>query len=329
MIRVAVDVLGGDLAPDAPIEGALAAVEAWPDEVQAVLVGPPSVIEPRLGGRTAGAIDVLPAESRIEPTESPALAVRRKTGSSIVRGLEAVRDGEADALISAGPTGAVMAASVLTLGLLPGVDRPPVGALFPTASGRVLVLDVGANVNSRPRHLHQFALLGALYVEHTCGVRAPRVGLLNVGVEPEKGSDVAVAAYRMLSEDPRIGFVGNIEGHQIIGGACEVVVCDGFVGNALLKFYESMAGFIMNVLERSGISHEAEIDHVLRFLDYTEYGGAPLLGVGGVTVICHGMSPARAITNAIRTAADSVRSEMVAHMRETLTALESGEEDPA
>lgn len=324
MIRVALDVLGGDRVPGAPIEGALAALEAWPDEATVVLVGPPDLIRAEVGRELPPGLEVLSAEQRIAPEEPPALAVRRKPLSSIVVGLEALREGRADAFISGGSTGAVMAASVLTLGVLPGVDRPPVGALFPTARGRVLVLDAGANVNCRPQHLRQFAHLGATYMRDLLGLDAPRVALLNVGEEAEKGDDLAVAAYQLLAEDEAIDFVGNVEGHRIIDGTCDVLVCDGFVGNALLKFYESMARFIMGVLRDGGVLDAAELEKLLRFLDYAEYGGAPLLGVNGVSIICHGSSPPRAFKNAVRTAIDAVASDMVADMQRDLEVMTGG-----
>ncbi|MDH3733062.1 MAG: phosphate acyltransferase PlsX [Gemmatimonadota bacterium] len=326
MIRVALDVMGGDLAPHAPIEGALAALQAWPEELSVGLVGPPGILEPIIAEAATPGMSIIPAEEAIGPDESPALAVRRKPDSTIVRGLEAVRNGEADALISAGSTGAVMAGAVLTLGVLPGVSRPPVGAMFPTSSGHMLVVDVGAHVNTRPHQLHQNARLGAIYLRDSHGVRSPRVGLLNVGREEEKGDEVTVAAYRLLEEDTEIDFVGNVEGHRIIAGDCDVLVCSGFVGNALLKFYESMAGFLIGILRNSGIEQESEIDRVLKFLDYTEYGGAPLLGVDGVAIICHGASPARAIKNATRAAVDSVRSGLVPNMRRALEEMRTSEE---
>ena len=324
MIRVALDVLGGDAAPTTPVAAARAAAEAWPDEVEILLVGPPEAIVEELGvPLESGPFRILPARDRIESGESPALAVRRKPESSIAVGLEALRDGEADAFISAGSTGAVMAASVLKLGVLPGVDRPPVGALVPTAAAPVLVLDVGANLNCRSGHLHQFAHLGTIYIRDLLGIERPRVGLLNVGEEAQKGGDLALAAHRSLSDDPALHFVGNVEGHQIIEGPCDVLVCDGFVGNVLLKFYESMAGFILGILGETDASH-TEIKEVLRFLDYTESGGAPLLGVNGVTILCHGSSPARAIKNAIRAAIDSVKSGMVEHIRNDLERMAGG-----
>ena len=319
MIRVALDVLGGEAAPNAPIAGAQEAVRAWADEITLLLVGPEEAVVSRLSEFPVGTAQWIPADEAIDLGEPPALAVRRKPGSSIVRGLEAVRDGEADAFVSAGSTGAIVVASVLTLGLLPGIDRPPVGALFPTATGRVLVLDVGADIDVRPAQLHQYAHLGSSYLSD---IQRPRVGLLNVGEEADKGGGVSVAAYSLLSADPGIEFVGNVEGNQIIAGACDVVVCGGFVGNVLLKFYGSIRDFVVEVLRKEGFGEVGDLDGVLRVLDGAEYGGAPLFGVDGVSVICHGGSPPRAIKNAIRTAVDAVSSSVVQDMHTRLEALQ-------
>ncbi|MDX1578428.1 MAG: phosphate--acyl-ACP acyltransferase, partial [Gemmatimonadota bacterium] len=218
----------------------------------------------------------------------------------------------------------VMAASLFVLGPLPGVERPPVGARFPAQRGEVLVLDAGANVDARPEQLHQFARLGAVYAADLLGVERPRIGLLNVGEEEEKGNDVIVSAHRLLRADSSLRFVGNVEGHEIIRGACDVLVCDGFVGNALLKFYESMAGFVLGLLREHFSRDRDELEEIFRFLDYTEYGGAPLLGVDGVAIICHGASPAGAIKNAVGLAAQCVRSGMVPDMARDLETLASG-----
>ena len=319
MIRVALDLLGGDAAPAAAIAGAREALATWPDDISLVLVGPERVAARERDRLPGDRVAWLAAEERIDPAEAPALGVRRKPDSTVVRGLEAVRDGGADAFVSAGSTGATLVASVLALGLLPGVDRPPVGALFPTATGRVLVLDVGANVDARPRQLHQFAHLGSIYVRHALAVPQPRVGLLNMGEEEERGGGVVTSAHGLLAADPDLEFVGNVEGHHIVTGACDVLVCGGFVGNVLLKFYESIAEFVLQVFRNAGVDAGGDLGEALRFLDYTEYGGAPLLGVDGVTVICHGASPARAIMNGIRTAADGVASGFTEEIRMALT----------
>jgi glycerol-3-phosphate acyltransferase PlsX len=206
---------------------------------------------------------------------------------------------------------------------LPGVDRPAVGTIIPSTQGHTLLLDAGANVDTRPHHLLQFAHLGTIYAQDLLGRERPRVGLLNIGEEPEKGNELAVETYRLLADSPALNFVGNIEGRDIILGACDVLVCDGFVGNVLLKFYESVAGFIVGLLRKELDAVQADLDlkRIFQVLDYTEYGGAPLLGVNGVSVICHGGSPPHAIRNAIRVAAQSVESQMVAHIQSRLAAL--------
>ncbi len=320
-VRIAVDAMGGDGAPGVPVAGAREALAERPDGVEALLVGAPERIERVLGTGPREGLRILPASDVIEPSEAPALAVRRKRDSSIVVGLEAVRRGEADAFISAGSTGAVMAASVLILGPLAGVDRPAAGAVFPTSRGPALVLDAGANVGSRPAHLHQFAHLGTIYARELLGLPRPRVGLLNVGEEEEKGDELAQAVHARLREDATLRFVGNVEGHRIIEGACDVVVCDGFVGNVLLKFYESMAGFVLGLLRERFRDAREELEDLFQFLDYAEYGGAPLLGVDGVVIICHGASPPRAIKNAVQMAVDAARAGMVREMARDLERL--------
>ena len=209
-----------------------------------------------------------------------------------------------------------MAGALLRLEPLPGVDRPAIGAVFPTAVSPTLVLDVGANVGCRPEHLHRFAHLGTIYARDMLGREAPRVGLLNVGEEAGKGDDVVIESHELLTEDPGIRFVGNVEGNQIITGSCDVLVCDGFVGNVLLKFFESMAGFVTEWMEERNRDEalDGSLSELLSVLDYAEYGGAPLLGVNGVCIVCHGASSTRAMKNAILFAERSVRSEMVAHM---------------
>lgn len=325
-MRVALDAMGGDGAPEVPVRAALGALAEDSAALSVLLVGDPERLEPavRESGEPPERLRVIPALQTITMDEPPVLAARRKPDSSIVVGLRLQAEGEADAFVSAGSTGAVLAASMFVLGRLPGVDRPSVGAQFPTADRPVLVLDAGANVDCRPAHLHQFAHLGSIYVRDLWGVAVPRVGLLNVGEEEEKGDDLAAATHALLRADPDLRFVGNIEGHRIIEGRCDVLVCDGFVGNVLLKFYESMAGFIVGLLEgeaREAGGERRAAGPVERMLDYTEYGGAPLLGVDGVVVLCHGSSPPRAIRNALSVAVDSVRASMVADLGRDLEEL--------
>jgi phosphate acyltransferase len=325
-MRIALDAMGTDRAPAVEVEGAVAALEEFGDALEVVLVGDREAIEAELARHPAAPrerIEIVHAPDRIAMGESPTQAIRRKPESSIVVGLGLHKRGEVEAFISAGSTGAVMAGSLLFLRPLPGVDRPAVGTVFPTTSGHTLVLDAGANIETRPQHLLQFAHLGTIYAQDLMGKEHPRVGLLNIGEEPEKGDERAVETYRLLAAESRLNFVGNIEGRDIIAGKCDVLVCDGFVGNVLLKFYESVAAFIIGLLKREVEASGAEVDlkRIFRVLDYTEYGGAPLLGVNGVTVICHGGSPPRAIQNAIRVAHQAVDSRMVAHIERQLSRL--------
>lgn len=323
MIRVALDGMGGDGAPGVPVRAAREAL-AQREGLEILLVGDPDVLGDGLestGGVPDG-LTLVPARQTVADHEPPARAVRRKPDSSIAVGLRLQRDGEADAFVSAGSTGAVMAASVLVLGGLPGVDRPAVGAVVPTSGEPTLILDVGANVSSEPRHLRQFAHLGAIFAREMLGRNEPRVGLLNVGEEAEKGDETAVAAHQLLASDDDVRFAGNVEGHRIIRGDSDVVVCDGFVGNVLLKFYESIAGYVVGLLEEaSGGRLLPEHRRIRRILDYVEYGGAPLLGVDGVAVVCHGASPARAVRNAIDAAARAVEAGIVEKLERDLQSL--------
>ncbi len=324
-MRIALDVMGTDEAPAREIAGAAAALDADP-ELRIALVGDRRVVEDALGDRRdSDRIDVVHAPDRIDASESPAYALRRRPRSSIGVGLELQRSREADAFVSAGPTGAVMAASLLLLRPLEGVDRPTVGTPFPTAGGVTLVVDAGANIECKPQNLVQFARLGAIHMQDLEGVAAPRVGLLNVGAEATKGTDLLQEAHRRLA-DSGLDFVGNVEGSDIMRHACDVLVCDGFVGNILLKFYESVGGVLVESL-RGRLRPEwigPEIEGVFRALEYAEYGGAPLLGINGVSIVCHGRSSARAIATAIGVAARSVRSGMVSHIARDLAANRNG-----
>lgn len=326
-MRIALDAMGSDRAPLVEVEGAIAALPKLDGQTRILLVGDEACIRQKLDAfpEAAGRIEIHHAPDRIEMGEAPAQAIRRKPASSISVGLNLLKQGKAGAFISAGSTGAVMAGSQIILRPLPGVDRPAVGAVLPTATGLALLLDAGANVDMRPHHLLQFAHLGSIYAEDSMGKAAPRVGLLNIGEEPEKGNELSVEAYRLLSESEHLNFIGNVEGRDIIHGACDVLICDGFVGNVLLKFYESVSSFIVGMLEKEVESSVADIDlnRVFRALDYTEYGGAPLLGVNGVVIICHGGSPPRAVTNAICMAEQAASHQLVDHIRARLPRLAS------
>lgn len=327
-MRIALDAMGTDTAPLSEIEGAVQALGEAESDLEIILVGDEAVLEEELsrhGDYPLDRLSIVHAPERIVPGESPAQAVRKKSRSSIVVGVKLQKEGKADAFVSGGSTGAVMAASLLFLRPLPGVDRPAIGTMFPTSSNPALLLDAGANVDCKPQHLVQFAQLGRIYVQDLLGVENPRIGLLNIGEEPEKGNDLSVEAHKLLAATT-LNFIGNIEGREIIRGGSDVVVCDGFSGNLILKFYESVAEFIMGLLKRELEAQHVEtldLRRVFRSLDYTEYGGAPLLGVNGVTIITHGSAPPKAISRAVNAAAQAVRSSMVKHMASAL-AIQNG-----
>lgn len=331
-MRIALDAMGSDRAPAVEVEGAVGALLDG-DDVRVVLVGDTGRIEAELArfpDAPRERLEIHHASEVIEMGEAPATAIRRKRDSSIVVGVNLLKAGKVDAFISAGSTGAVMAASLVTLRTIPGVDRPPVGARIPTSTGRCLALDVGANVDSKPHQLVQFAQLGSVYAEDMLGIDNPRVGLLNIGTEPEKGNETVVEAYGLLEKTPHLNFIGNVEGREIVSGKCDVLVADGFVGNVMLKFYESVAGLITGMLKRelteAGI--QLDLDRIFRSLDYAGIGGAPLLGVNGVVIICHGGSPPLAIRNAIGVAAQSVQRRMVEHMAARLARPAEGPAQP-
>jgi glycerol-3-phosphate acyltransferase PlsX len=319
--------MGTDRAPEPEVAGAIEALREFESDVEIVLVGDEAVIRAELAkhGSVPERLHIHHAPDRVTADDSPASVIRRKPDSSIVQGLLLQKEDKADAFVSAGSTGAVMATSLFTLRPLPGVDRPAVGTLLPTVGEPVLLIDSGANVDCKPHHLIQFAHLGSTYVRNTLGRDNPSVALLNIGEEPGKGSELVAETYELLTIEPGINFVGNIEGRDIIGGGYDVVVCDGFVGNVLLKFYESVATLIAGRLRReldpANAGHELEF--VFRVLDYSETGGAPLLGVGGVSIICHGESSPSAIKNALAIAASAVRSDMVKHSARDVRGVEA------
>jgi phosphate acyltransferase len=324
VIRVAVDAMGGDRAPDAEIDGTLAALGELEPGFLVQLVGRPDVIDAALarhGGVDRTRVQTRPASEVIGMSEKPLAAVRKKQDSSLVVGLKALAAAEADAFVSAGNTGAVLAASTMILGLHDGVERATVATPFPTADRPVLVLDGGANVDCTPRELVNFAYLGTAYARDIFRRPNPTVGLLNVGEEEEKGNAQARETHQLLRQAPGLNYVGNIEGRDILPGhprhgPIDVVVCDGFVGNIVLKFYESAAKMLVGLIKREAptVLGREDFGHVLRILDYTEYGGAPLLGVKGIAIMCHGSSSGNAIKNAIRVAVQAVQSQMNQHI---------------
>jgi glycerol-3-phosphate acyltransferase PlsX len=328
LARIALDAMGGDFAPDAAIAGALHAILELPAEHTLQLVGPVDVVRARVSALSIGdlapaaalasRIELIEAPDVIEMSEKPSAAMRSKPNSSMVVGLKLQTEGRSDAFISAGNTGAQMAASTVLLKLHTGLTRPAIATLFPTARQPIVVLDSGANVDCSAHELVQFARLGAVYAEDVLGRHNPIVGLLSIGEESEKGNAVVKEANHLL-RTAGVNFQGNIEGRDLPAGGSDrgpidVVVCDGFVGNVLLKFYEAVAPMMIALLRQHEALDPTALMATLKHLDYSEYGGAPLLGVRGVSVISHGKSSPRAIKNAIKLAARSVESRMSEHI---------------
>ena len=333
MIRIALDVMGGDNAPVVEIEGVSQALSKLGQDVLIQLVGLPSVIEAELAKHPEidrSRIEIVEATEVIGHADKPLVAIRKKQNSSIVLGLGLQKAGRSDAFVSSGNTGAILAASTVLLRLHDGVERATVATPFPTADRPVLVLDGGANVDCSPRELQSFAYLGSVYVRDIMRVAKPVVGLLNIGEEDEKGNAVTKEAHRLLQESDGLNYIGNIEGRDMIAGHSkfghvDVVVCDGFVGNIVLKFYESVARLILRLVKANApdILERADVQEVFRVLDYSEYGGAPLLGVKGVSIICHGSSSANAIKNALRVAVQSVEAGLSDHIAAEFSAREA------
>jgi len=320
--------MGGDFAPQATVAGALLALSELDSAHTIQLVGRTATINDQLEsllskseyeplGAQRGRLSVVEAPDVIEMTDKPGAAVRGKPNSSMIVGLKLQADGSSDAFVSAGNTGAQMAASMVVLKLHKGLKRPAIATVFPTARKPIVVLDSGANVDCGADELVQFARLGAVYAEDILGRENPAIGLLSIGEEPEKGNAAVKEAHQLL-QSAGLNFIGNVEGRDLPSGACDrgaidVVVCDGFVGNVVLKFYESIAPLIIGLLGKAGVDQRIMMD-ALKQLDYSEHGGAPLLGVNGVSIISHGKSSPRAIKNAIKVAVQALETQMDEHI---------------
>jgi phosphate acyltransferase len=321
LIRVALDSMGGDHAPSETIKGAILALKAFPN-LEVILVGQQDRIQKELkkyGHQPR--ISVLHASEVITTSEPPVQAIKQKKDSSIVRGAALVKEKKADAFVSAGNTGAIMAAALFGIGRIPGIERPAIVTMFPSKQGKVILLDMGANVDCKPTHLVSFAKMGSIYSQHVLHINNPRVGLVNIGEEPEKGNELTTSTYPLMKEVTSINFCGMVESKEIFAGHADVVVCDGFTGNLILKFGESTATFIFQMLADELKSHPLAamaamflIPALLRLkkkVDYDEFGGAELLGINGVVVKAHGRAKSKAIMNAIRVAVESVEGNVV------------------
>lgn len=339
-MRIAVDAMGGDHAPGVLVEGAMDALSEFGGDLEILLVGDEQAIRSEMERRlsvprdaVSDRISIVHASEVVGMSESPAAALQKKSNSSVGRCARLQKEGRVDALISAGNTGAAVVSSQLVLGRLSGVSRPAIANPLPSEQGRCLLLDVGANSSCKPSWLLQFAVMGSLYANHIFKVQHPKVGLLNIGEESSKGHDLMVEAHALLSASD-LNFIGNVEGRHIFKGVADVVVCDGFVGNIILKFAESIEGFVRTSLRKrimvswvrrvGALLMAPAFEELKKELDYQEYGGAPLLGVDGVTIICHGSSSPKAIKNAIGMARRMVQEGVNHRIKEQLQRMNGG-----
>ncbi|EFD93512.1 phosphate acyltransferase PlsX [Megasphaera lornae] len=329
-MKIAVDAMGGDYAPEETVLGAIEAVHAYSLDV--VLVGEEIKIRRLLEKHGAAEnihIAVVHAGQVIEMHEHPAQAIRKKKDASILVATRLVKEGKCDAVVAPGSTGAAVSAALLGLGRIKGIERPCIATPIPSKKGITVLLDSGANANSKPKHLIEGAIMGSHYAKYILGINKPQVGLLNIGEEASKGNELCQATYPVLEQLKTISFFGNVEGRDIPEGTVDVVVCDGFVGNVILKFGEGMALFIIKLVKEAiknsgfiaklgALAVYPALKTLKKRLDFTEYGGAPLLGVNGSFIICHGSSKAKAIKNAIRVADELVVQDVVGHIRKSI-----------
>ncbi|MBQ6660119.1 MAG: phosphate acyltransferase PlsX [Lachnospiraceae bacterium] len=328
-VRVALDAMGGDNAPAEIVQGALDAVAAHP-EITVTLVGKEEVLKGLLEGKEydQSRLTIVNATEEITCDEAPVEAVRKKRDSSITVALQLVRKGECDAFVSAGSTGAVLVGGTILVGRIRGVERTPLAPLIPTEQGVSLLIDCGANVDARPSQLVQFAVMGSVYMKHVLGIENPRVGIVNIGVEEEKGNALVKETYPLLKERKDINFVGSVEAREIPKGVADVIVCEAFVGNVILKLYEGLAGTLLSKIKSGLVSTtrskvgawlaKPALKKTLKDFDTAEYGGAPMLGLNGLVVKAHGNSTRVEIRNAIAQCIAFVKEDISGKIREHL-----------
>ena len=341
-MKIYLDAMGGDNAPLAPVEGAKEALGMYPD-LQIELAGPIETVQKTVdevfGGADASLrsrLTLTDCPEIITNNEAPVMAVRKKKQSAIVDGMLKLRDGAVDAFVSAGSTGAVLSGGMFRLGRLKGIDRPALAPLLPNGKDFFLLIDCGANVDCRPEYLHQFAMMGKAYMESMRGVKNPRIGLVNNGAEAEKGCMLTKETYELLSADKRLNFVGNVEARDITYDVADIIVCDGFVGNVILKFMEGVAGTLMDIIKQEiygdfrskigGLLAKPAFRRVKKKMDYNEVGGAPLLGVRGNVVKAHGSCKGHAMACAIRQAVQMIEGDVVGKIEALLPKDEPAEE---
>ena len=336
VVRIAVDAMGGDHAPHEIVKGAVLAATEYPIEV--LLVGQEEVVHKALAAvnSTARNIEVVDAREVVEMDDNALTPLRRKRNSSVRVCANLVAEGRADAFVSAGNTGATWTSARAVMGMIEGVSRPALAAILPRLEGHTVLLDVGANVDAKPNHLREFAVMGHFYAQMLFGIEAPRVGLLSIGEEEGKGNELTKETYRVLKETG-LNFIGNTEGRDVYNGNADVVVCDGFIGNVVLKVSESLAetvgGMIREEISRTlprklgGLLARGAFAGLKKRIDYSEYGGAPLLGVKGGCIVSHGRSNAKAMKNAIRIAADFARNHIDTKIQEKVGDLHRREHE--
>ncbi|MCK5145171.1 phosphate acyltransferase PlsX [bacterium] len=330
MLKIALDAMGGDKAPGAIVSGGVEAARHSNGRYEVVLVGDKKIIEEELNHHHFIKdldLSIVHASQAVGMGESPSHALRRKPDSSIAVAIRLHKEGKVDAVVSAGNTGAVMASALFSLRPIEGVLRPAIGTFMPHENGVCLILDVGSNVDCKAQHLYQFGIMGSIFMNHLIGIESPEVGLLNIGEEEKKGNEAVQKAYQLL-KNSSLNFKGNIEGRDILAGGADVIVCDGFNGNVLLKFGESLARMVSTTMKRTIRGNlpgaigmyliRPSLRKLFKLFDYQEYGGAPLLGVRGTCIISHGSSSAKAIRNAVEEAWKMVTSKVSEHIEEQI-----------
>lgn len=311
-MRIAIDAMGGDKAPDEIISGALEATELLEKNDKVILVGPKEIVEAKVPSKylRKGDVTIVDAPEVIGMDEAPIESIRNKRNSSIAVMAKMAKEGQADAVISAGNTGACVVAFQMRMRNLAGVNRPGIAVVFPTFEGPVTICDVGANIACKPINLYQYGVMAKMYSKHVLGIENPRVGIMSIGQEEGKGDEIVKKARELMKADANLNFIGNIEGRDIFKGVCDVVVCDGFVGNVILKLTEGVVDGLFKAIKHElgqeklllVMKFKPVMMRIYKKYDYNEYGGAPLLGIDGTALICHGASESRTIKNAIMTA---------------------------